>query len=232
MQQQHQYVLGDWTVPQHPQHASVGMTPSLHLWSHNAAPGPRLPSSKMYQSSEDHTGRLSGKNTALQQPSSLHVQSYNGESLNNGYNENWYEHKEDGRGQHGAFLEPSSAPRAATDLHRLMLAQFGQVQHHHHSDPRQQPMLPYCAPYSSQRWNPDDMSPPGHMPGALHAGSGNAYDRGMPTTALSNGDMQHMTSYMNHDSAAVYNSMPTGSMQGSTIPPPVTDLRTCAPYSL
>jgi hypothetical protein len=231
MQQQHQYVLGDWTLPQHPHHASVGMTPSLHLWSHNAAPGPKLPGSKMYQSSEDHAGRLNGKNTALQQPASLHVQSQNGESFSNGFNEPWHEHKEDGRGQHGTFLEPSSAPHATSDLHRLMLAQLGQIQHHH-SDPRQQPIMPFCSPYSSQRWNPDDMGPPGHMPGAMHAANGNGYDCGLPTTALSNGDMQQMTSYMNHDSTAMYNGMRNGGIHASTIPPPVTDLRTCVPFSL
>lgn len=198
------------------------MSPSLHLWPHHTAPGTKLPSSKMHQPNEDHSGRLGGKSTALQQSSNLSM--HNGEPSSSSYGDNWHDQKEPSRAQNGTFAGPSSPPMPAAELHRLMLAQLGQV---NRNDPRMQSMMPYCAPYSGQGWNPDDIAPHGHMPGALHSGRSNGYDRGM-VAGLSNGDMQHMGGYMTHDSTGMYNTMPNGSMHGSTIPPPVTDLRTCA----
>lgn len=183
----------------------------------------------MHQSTEDYSGRLGGKNVVLQQPANLHVQSHNGEPFSSGYSENWHDQKEAPRGHNGTFVAPSSAPLPAEELHHLMLAQFGQV----HRDPRMQSMMPYCAPYSSQGWYPEHMAPDAHMPGALHSGRNNGYDCGVATVSLTNGEMQHhIGSYMTHGNAAMYNHMPNGSMHGSTIPPPVTDLRTYAPSAL
>ena len=221
MQQQHPYVLGDWTVPQHP-HAPVGLTPSLHLWPH----GP-VPSSNMLQS-EDHSGRLSGKNAMLQQPENLHLQSQYGESFSGAHSENWLDQNASGRGPSGSFAAPSSAPTPTAKLHRLMLAQFGQVQR----DPRMQSMMPYCPPYSSKGWAADDAAPPGDMSGDLHLGRSTGYSCDAPAIPLTSRDMQHKGTYMSHDSPAMYNGMPNGVMHSSTPPGPVTDLRTCAPIAL
>ena len=224
MQHQHPYVLGDWTVPQHP-HAPVGMTPSLHLWPH--APGRRLSISKMHQSTEDQSGHLSGTNAVLQQPANLHVQSQIGEPFSGGYNENWHDQSASGRGPNASLAAPSSAPVPTAELHRLMLAQFGQVQR----DPRMQSMMPYCAPYSSQGWSADDVTPTGHMPGALHPGRSSGYNCDAPSMPLGSRDMQQrMGNYMPRESTAMYNGMPNGVMHSSNAPPPVTDLRTCAPF--